>query len=177
MAAGSGRRFGGPKALARDGADGEPWVLRALRSLAGCDEVLVVLGAAAVQVRAVLPAGVRSVVNPDHASGMGGSLRVGLAALGSEVQAALVQLVDLPDVTAAVVDRVLAQGGAGPAVLVRAAYRGTPGHPVLLGRDHWAGVVELATGDRGAGPYLARHPARLVECGDLAGGADVDRPG
>jgi CTP:molybdopterin cytidylyltransferase MocA len=49
-----------------------------------------------------------------------------------------------------------------------------PGHPVLLGRDHWAGVVETSTGDRGARDYLASHEVALVECGDLATGADVD---
>lgn len=175
LAAGSGRRYGGPKALADTG--GGPWVLRALRTLGSCDVVLVVLGAAADQVREVLPTGVRSVINPDHASGMGSSLQVGLGALGPDVHAAVIQLVDLPDVTAAVVDRVLSISLPSRTTLARAAYRGTPGHPVLLGREHWAGVLALATGDRGAGPYLAQHSAQLVECGDLAGGLDVDVPG
>jgi CTP:molybdopterin cytidylyltransferase MocA len=62
----------------------------------------------------------------------------------------------------------------GPDDLARAAYDGVPGHPVLIGRDHWAGVVETATGDRGARDYLAAHEVRLVECGDLASGVDVD---
>ena len=48
-------------------------------------------------------------------------------------------LVDLPDVTAEVVRRVSAAGD-GPRALARATYDGWPGHPVLLGRDHWAGV-------------------------------------
>ena len=69
--------------------------------------------------------------------------------------------------------RVLA-AATGPDVLARAIYDGRPGHPVLLGRDHWAGVIEGATGDEGAKGYLAgRHPT-LVECGDLADGHDVD---
>jgi CTP:molybdopterin cytidylyltransferase MocA len=51
-----------------------------------------------------------------------------------------------------------------------------PGHPVLLGRDRWAEVAELATGDEGARPYLARHEATAVPCEDVATGADVDRP-
>jgi CTP:molybdopterin cytidylyltransferase MocA len=49
-----------------------------------------------------------------------------------------------------------------------------PGHPTLLGRDHWTGVVDTARGDRGARDYLAEHPPVLVECGDLATGRDVD---
>ncbi len=86
-------------------------------------------------------------------------------------------LVDLPDVGAAVVDRVVS-AAAGPASLARAAYDGVPGHPVLLGRDHWAEVARTARGDRGARDHLARHgdAVRLVECGDLATGADVDEP-
>ena len=52
-----------------------------------------------------------------------------------------------------------------------------PGHPVLLGRDHWAAVIESATGDEGAKGYLAgRRPTR-VECGDLAAGHDIDSRG
>ena len=61
--------------------------------------------------------------------------------------------------------------------LWRAAYAAVPGHPVLIGRDHWAGVATSATGDRGARDYLATNQPLLVECGDLASGRDVDTPG
>ena len=49
-----------------------------------------------------------------------------------------------------------------------------PGHPVLLGRDHWAAVAQQAAGDAGARGYLRTHDVALVECGDLATGHDVD---
>jgi CTP:molybdopterin cytidylyltransferase MocA len=87
----------------------------------------------------------------------------------------LVTLVDLPDVTAEVVRRV-ASAATGPEVLARATYDGRPGHPVLLGRDHWAGVRASATGDAGARDYLVAHDVVAVECGDLATGRDVDGP-
>ncbi len=109
---------------------------------------------------------------------MGASLRAGLTALATapvEVTAALVSLVDLPDVGDDVVRRVLGSG-AGQDVLARASYDGVAGHPVLLGRGHWPGVVAAATGDRGARDYLRGRDVRLVECGDLATGRDVDRP-
>src|SRR3954465_3833979 len=98
LAAGAGRRMGGPKALVR-GPDGEAWVARATRALAegGCDPVLVVLGAAAEQARALLPAGSRVLVAPDWAQGMGASLRAGLAELAGlpqDVVAVVVGLVD-----------------------------------------------------------------------------------
>ncbi|HEX8780087.1 MAG TPA: NTP transferase domain-containing protein [Nocardioides sp.] len=174
LAAGAGRRLGGPKALVRD-ADGTSWLVRAVTALAdgGCDGVTVVHGAAADEARALVPAGAEVVVADDWAEGMGASLRAGLAALDRAADAALVSLVDLPDVGADVVARVLAVG-AGPGVLARAAYGGRPGHPVLLGCDHWTGVAASATGDRGARDYLSSHDVALVECGDLATGRDVD---
>jgi CTP:molybdopterin cytidylyltransferase MocA len=177
LAAGSGRRFGAPKALV-DTGDG-PWVLRALHTLDGLPQRLVVVGAAADRVVALLPDGVVAVVNPEHDSGMGSSLAVGLRALGPEVDAAVVMLVDLPDVPAAAVQRVVGTvTGRAPArtALVRAGYGGTPGHPVLIGAEHVPGVLAAATGDRGARDYLSRHTVTVVDCSDLAGGADMDEP-
>jgi nicotine blue oxidoreductase len=139
----------------------------------------VVLGAAADQVAELVPGDVRTVLAPDWAEGMGASLRAGLDALDAlPGSAALVHLVDLPGVGAAAIERLAAAAvEAGPDVLARAAYHGVPGHPVLLGRAHWAGVRAAARGDAGARGYLAGHPAlRLVECGDVADPGDVDTP-
>ena len=173
LAAGAGRRMGMPKALVDD------WLVRSIEVLreGGCDDVLVVLGAAADEARALLPADQRVVVAEDWDEGMGASLRVGLAALGRDAEAAVVHLVDLPDVGPDVVARVVSAGSTAGLTtgLARAAYAGVPGHPVLIGRDHWAGVIEAAVGDQGARVYLKIHDVRLVECGDLAGGNDVDR--
>ncbi len=157
-----------------------PWVWRALAALAGCDEILVVLGAQSDEVQRVLPEGVASVTNPGFAAGMGSSLRLGLdvlATTGTDV--ALVMLVDLPDVTRGVVDRVARQVRSSVAptdVLARAAYDGKPGHPVVIGRDHFAGVIAGVGGDSGARDYLALHRVQLIECGDIGGGRDVDSP-
>ncbi|WP_343946420.1 nucleotidyltransferase family protein, partial [Pseudonocardia zijingensis] len=91
--------MGRPKALVA--LDGEPLVRRAVRVLAdgGCGPLVVVVGAAAEEVEALLPAGVRAVVADGWAEGMGASLRAGLAALEAlepVPDAALVHLVDLP---------------------------------------------------------------------------------
>ncbi len=166
--------MGGPKALVE--LDGEPLVRRALRVLAdgGCGPLVVVVGAAADAVRAVLPGDVAVVEAGDWAEGMGASLRAGLAAL-LDVDAVLVHLVDLPGVTTAAVARLAAD--AGPATLRRATYHGRPAHPVVLGREHWAGAAAVATGDAGARDYLKGHPdLELVECADVATPDDVDTP-
>ncbi|TIC81948.1 NTP transferase domain-containing protein [Nocardioides sp. GY 10127] len=175
LAAGAGSRRGQPKALAAD--ERGDWLPRATAVLraAGCDPVVVVLGAAP-EAAALLGDGSRVVVAADWAEGQGASLRAGLEALGAtDAEVALVTLVDLPDLTGAVAARV-AGCADGPAALARATFGGRPGHPVLLGRDHWPGVLALAAGDAGARPYLAAHPPRPVECGDLASGQDVDGP-
>jgi CTP:molybdopterin cytidylyltransferase MocA len=182
LAAGAGTRMGRPKALVV-GDDGTPWLHAAVRRLqdAGCRRVTVVLGASAEEAVLLLARGVvdhqhiHVVVAADWAEGMSASLRTGLAATDSHADAALVTLVDLPDVTVEVVRRVVA-AATGPGVLARATYDGTPGHPVLIGRDHWDGVREAATGDQGARAYLAAHEVIAVECGDLASGRDVDTP-
>jgi CTP:molybdopterin cytidylyltransferase MocA len=179
LAAGAGTRMGKPKAL----VDG--WLTRSVDTLqaGGCHDVTVVLGAGADEASKILAeagVAVRQVVADDWAEGMGASLRAGLRDLagsgaGHRTDAALVSLVDLPDVGPEVVRRVLA-GPVTTATLRRATYDGTPGHPVLLGRDHWPGVEESAAGDRGARDYLAARPTEAVECGDLATGADHDTP-
>jgi CTP:molybdopterin cytidylyltransferase MocA len=186
LAAGAGRRMGGPKSLLR-GPDGVPYLDRAVGALldGGCTAVTVVLGASADEASALLdevgwtgdPA-VDTVVAEDWDEGMGASLRAGLRSLGAgggTEDAVLVTLVDLPDVDSVVVSRV-AGAASGPAALVRATYDGQPGHPVLLGRDHWAGVADVARGDRGARDYLAVHEHLSCECGDLATGRDLDHP-
>jgi CTP:molybdopterin cytidylyltransferase MocA len=168
LAAGAGRRYGGPKAPVEH--EGERLVDRAVRCLrdAGCDPVLVVLGAWVGDVPEAV-----TVVNEDWPEGMGSSLRVGLRSLeythpDCDV---VVTLVDLPGLTPEAVRRVIDAEGE----LVIATYDGSRGHPVRLGRDHLAGVIASAHGDHGARDYLReRDDVVLVEVGDVATGDDLD---
>ena len=177
LAAGAGRRLGMPKALLP--YRGRLLVEHAAAVLtdAGCQPVVVVLGAQADQIRARTPlTGI--VVNDDWATGMGSSLRAGLSALTPDAaDAAVVTLVDMPGLTPEAVRRVARDATA--ASLAVATYAGSRrGHPVLLGRDHWAGVAAAATGDRGARDYLRAQgeAVRLVPCADVADDTDVDLP-
>lgn len=183
LAAGAGRRMGRAKVLVST-PDGRPWLHLALDTLlAATDDVLVVLGSEAARATELLPDDPRVswVVAPAWAEGMGASLRCGLQTLltGSRSMAALVHLVDLPDVCAPVAHAVVRGGGQASllrTVLRRAAYHGRPGHPVLLGRDHWEPLAASVVGDRGARDYLAGRVVTLVECGRLATGRDRDTP-
>lgn len=272
LAAGAGRRMGGPKALIGPLAEGGRTPLARVADWvhqAGCSRVIAVIGARSDDVREALaedpvwaaevddpvrtalaaepeqaaafapaltpvdpaqpsdPSGPgRHVAGPppwltvveasDWDEGMGASLRAGLRATEeTDAHAALITLVDLPDVRTPVYRRMMAAeasavklsttgrdartpttgwtpaateapaelearrvtvAGVGVRVLARAAYRGSPGHPVLIGREHWSAVAAVARGDEGARRLFATTPHDLIECGDLASGADADVP-
>jgi CTP:molybdopterin cytidylyltransferase MocA len=172
LAAGEGSRLGRPKALVEIG--GEPLARRGVALLrdGGAAPVVVVTGAVAVD----LP-GVLAVHNPGWRSGMGSSLAAGLATVPYTCTAAVIALVDQPLVSPEAVRRLIAAHAAGASVAV-AAYQGAPRNPVLLAREHWAAVVELAVGDAGARPFLRAHPelVTVVECGDTGRPDDLDTP-
>ncbi len=177
LAAGGGRRYGMPKALVE--YEGSLLVERAVRTArAVCDPVLVVLGAQAVDVwRTADLDGATVLANRDWETGMASSLRTGLDGLRGwpgRVDAALVTLVDVPGMTPEALRAVAAH--AAPDALAVAAYDGVRGHPVLLGREHWAGVAETATGDEGARRYLADRAVTEVDCTGLADPTDLDVP-
>ena len=180
LAAGEGSRFGRPKALVE--LDGQTLAERGVTLLraGGADPVLIVTGAAQVDLGPGHQA--RTVYNGEWRTGMGSSLRAALRALteleaGPEVGAVVVALADQPLVGAAAVARLIAayQAGAGVAV---AAYAGRPRNPVLLAREHWPEVIATATGDQGARAFLRARPelVTLVECGDTGRPDDIDTP-
>jgi molybdenum cofactor cytidylyltransferase/nicotine blue oxidoreductase len=183
LAAGGGRRYGMPKALVE--YEGSLLVERAVRTArAVCEPVLVVLGAQAVDVwqQADLD-GATVLANREWETGMASSLRTGLDGLrgwpgvvgrAGGIDAALITLVDMPGMTPEALRQVAAH--AAPDALAVATYDGVRSHPVLIGRDHWAGVAETATGDEGARRYLAAHDVTEVDCTGLADPADLDVP-
>ena len=97
LAAGASTRFGSPKQEVLL----EP-VLERVRASAAIDDVVVVLGAHEVETSA------RTVHCPEWERGPGASLRCGLAALGDDVEAAVVVLGDGPDLDPRAIDRVVA---------------------------------------------------------------------
>ena len=134
------------------------------------------------------PASVRILQATDWAEGLSASLRAGLrcAIEYPDLTAVAVIPVDVPDLNAATVERMVgtnfgttAAPGAtvlSASTLRQARFAGQPGHPVVIGRQHWTPLLDTLAGDTGARPYLLAHPVEHIECGDLGTGVDVDRP-
>ena len=118
-----------------------------------------------------------AVHNPDWSTGMGSSLRVGLAAVPCHCTAAVLALADQPLVGAAAVRRLISAHAAGASVAV-ACYDGQPRNPVLISREYWPEVAALAAGDTGARPFLRAHRDLVteIECGDTGRPDDIDTP-
>ena len=72
---------------------------------------------------------------PDWERGPGASLRCGLAALGEDVEAAVVVLGDGPTLDPRAIDRVVAAWRESAAERVAATYGGVRLHPLLLARS------------------------------------------
>ena len=189
LAAGAGSRYGTPKALVVD-PSGEPWLVRAVLALVngGCDPVLVVLGAAGTEAEELLRTHADRFDRPDRlrvlhadrwADGLSASVAAGLDGLGAmddQVVAVAMVPVDVPDLTDRTVARLIggSPGEVAAGTLRQAEFAGRPGHPVLIGREHWAPLRATLAGDTGARPYLVAHHVQLVPCDDLGTGVDVD---
>ncbi len=145
--------------------------------------VLVVTGHAREAVEAVLPqgAGVSVVHNPGHAEGeMASSIKVGLAWLGEHApgtRGALIILGDLPLLSAAMLNDVLARAAQGGARIVAPRYQGQRGHPVWLARDVWDEAMALKPGAQLRELLRARpDDVLLFDVDDPAILMDVDTP-
>ena len=167
LAAGAGRRFGGPKQL--HPVNGVPMLERVVTIVAdaGLDDLVVVLGARADEVEAQVNLRTARVVRAEQwDSGQAASLRAGLDALQADITAALVVLGDGPQLDPAAVQRVRSAAEAAPGQVLAADYGNGRSHPVLLPRAVWAQLPEAgeAAAERALPEirsWLEQHPATL----------------
>lgn len=176
LAAGGARRFHSQKLLAP--LDGEPVVCHAARALAAATDVVVaVVGHEGERVgQALAERNLRVVDNAEWERGLASSLRVGVGALGDDVEAAVVALGDQPRIDPAVIDAVIAAWRDTGRPIVSASYRGTRAHPVLFARSVFGELAEL-DGDAGARLLIERSAERVVYVEvDAEVPRDVDTP-
>lgn len=180
LAAGGSTRMGRPKPLL-------PWGETTLLAweidelMRSCvDEVIVVTGAHADDVRRSLGGGARHCVfNSRWAQGRAGSLACGartLLAGAMQPEAVVVQNVDQPT-RHDIVDRLVEALRGGDAEAVQPAYRGKAGHPVVVAGALLPALAEVSEATLGLRAVLEQHPAHLVEMdGEPVVRLDLDTP-
>ena len=162
LAAGSSTRMGRNKLLLDLG--GETVVRRAVRAAveAGVDKVVVVLGHEAEHVGAALDGlTCLTVINADHAEGVGTSLRLGVSKAAAEAGAIVVVLADMPFVTPAMIRTVVERYRATGAPLVVSRYGAVEAPPNLYDRALFTELVSTP-GERCAKQVLRRHEHEAV---------------
>jgi len=179
LAAGQARRMGANKLVAPLG--GKPLLRHVVEAALASQAagVTVVTGHEPERVaEALAGTGVALVHNPDYASGLSASLQRGLAALPADVDGALVLLGDMPLVSAATIDRLIAAFNPleGRALCVP-TWQGKRGNPLLFARRYFA-EVQAIEGDQGARQLLSEHPDAVAEVAmaDDAVLTDIDTP-
>ena len=142
----------------------------------GAAEVVVVVGAESAAVREALRGlRVRIVQNDAWAEGMGGSIARGVAALGEEIDAAVVALGDQPRITPAHLRTLAERVRESGKPIVASSYDGVLGAPCAFDRSEFARLRALS-GDVGA-RHLVRSGEEPVEAVVFAGAnLDVDTP-
>lgn len=179
LAAGKSSRMGGPNKLMAL-FSGQPLVRRTVEAAMAskANGTIVVTGHQVARIREALQGlDVKVAHNEDFANGLSGSIKAGIRALPDGCAGALVALGDMPDVTAADLDRlILAFRQSGGRAVVRATHGGKRGNPVLLPRELFGSVSQLE-GDTGARHLIESGllPVIDVEIGEGAG-LDVDTP-
>jgi molybdenum cofactor cytidylyltransferase len=175
LAAGSSRRMGANKLVATVG--GKPLVRIAAEAALGsrASTVAVVTGHRPAEVEAALAGlAVATVHNPDHASGLATSLAAGLASVPANADGIVILLADMPEVTSAIVDRLIA--AFAPDRIIVPTSDGRRGNPVLWSRRFLAELATM-TGDSGGRRLIDGHREAVTEVAIGSQVAlDVDTP-
>jgi len=182
LAAGESNRMGETNKLLLP-VLGEPMVRRSSRAIASIAKRIVVVGHDAENVQtALIGLGLQTVVNPNYHQGMLTSLQSAIALLSNEFLGALICLGDQPFIKQAQVERAseyFLNSNFPERSLVIAEYNGERGHPVIIGRDFFAEILDRHEDPhRGAQFLFHKYPERIhkipMSDGDLC--IDIDTP-
>jgi molybdenum cofactor cytidylyltransferase len=164
LGAGASQRLGQPKQLLpiRD-TTLLGWVVSQARRATGLDELVVVLGRAANEIRQQVDFGDATVVeNVVFSEGCSSSYRSGIGALNSKSEAIMIILGDQPNITPEVIDRVAQEWRQGSAQILICSYRGRKGHPMIFARTMFDELLNLH-GDKAAWKLIDQNPALVQE--------------
>ena len=170
LGAGASSRFGTPKQLLPfRGTTLLGWVINQAEKASALDEIVVVLGRAAEEIREKVDlGGVKTVENPVFGEGCSSSYRAGIGALDPRSEAIIIILGDQPGVDPETINRVADQWREGDGQIALASYQGRKGHPMLFAKPLFHQLVGLH-GDKAAWKLVDANP-------DLVRVIPIDRP-
>ena len=176
LGAGASSRFGQPKQLLPfRGTTLLGWVVGQAESAKELDEVVVVLGRAADEIRERVDFGnARAVENPVFGEGCASSYRAGLQAIDPESDAVMIILGDQPGVSPEIIDRVACDWRQTESQIALASYRERKGHPMLFAKPLFDKLIGLH-GDKAAWKIVDANPNLICEVAlDLPFPEDID---
>jgi xanthine dehydrogenase accessory factor len=174
LAAGQATRFGQCKQLIT--LSGKALLQHVLDNLAQSkiDEVVVVLGARAEEIREQIQFGkARVLMNPDYANGMSTSIQAGLRAINAD--AAMIVLADQPLVASRTLDLLIDEYRRSKPSVVIPTFNGFRGNPVIVDRSLFAEMMGIR-GDIGCRSIFGNHPVHMLPVDDRGVITDIDTP-
>jgi molybdenum cofactor cytidylyltransferase len=163
LGAGASQRFGEPKQLLPfAGTTLLGWVVSQTQRAMELDEVVVVLGRSADEIRERVEFGeARVVENPVFTEGCASSYRAGIAALDRHSDAMMIILGDQPGITPEIIDRLGGEWRKTEAPIALCSYQGRKGHPMIFSRSLF-NELEALHGDKAAWKLVDANDAREV---------------
>ena len=164
LGAGASQRLGQPKQLLPFGGTTLlGWVIAQTERATGPDEIVVVLGRAADQIRQMVEFGAAKVVeNTVFSEGCASSYRAGIAALDPQSEAIMIILGDQPGIGPEIIDRVAEEWRQSEGQIALCSYRGRTGHPMIFARPFFDQLVHLH-GDKAAWKLVDANPDLVQE--------------
>jgi molybdenum cofactor cytidylyltransferase len=164
LGAGASQRFGEPKQLLPFGDTTLlGWVVAQAQRAIGLDELIVVLGRSADEIRKRVDFGDASVVeNLVFAEGCASSYRAGIAALDSHADAIMIILGDQPGITPEIIDTLAGEWRKTDAPIALCSYQGRKGHPMIFARSLFH-QLEALHGDKAAWKLVDANASLVLE--------------
>jgi molybdenum cofactor cytidylyltransferase len=151
LGAGASQRLGPPKQLLPfHGTTMLGWVVSQAQRASALDELIVVLGRAADEIRRRVDLGAARVVeNPVFAEGCSSSYRAGIEALSPRSEAIMIILGDQPGITPDIINSLAQEWRVADAPIALCLYRGRKGHPMIFAQSMFEQLKSLH-GDKAA---------------------------